>query len=47
VPALRGIFKFTYLHGRDLLVCVAIGAGSVVWFELLKVANRRRPVRSR
>ena len=46
VPALRAIFKFSVLHTIDLVVCVTVGLGSIIWFELLKVANRKRPVKS-
>ena len=37
VPFLRGLFHFSPLHGIDILLCVAAGAVSIAWFELLKV----------
>jgi Ca2+-transporting ATPase len=37
IPALRGVFKFSVLSVWDVLMCVAFGAASTVWFELLKV----------
>jgi Ca2+-transporting ATPase len=37
IPALRGLFKFSVLSVWDVLMCVAFGAASTVWFELLKV----------
>ncbi len=46
VPALRAIFRFSRLSAVDLLVCVVVGLASILWFELLKVFNRRR-VRAR
>lgn len=42
VPALRDLFRFAPLHVDDLLVCLAAGATGVLWFEALKVVNRRR-----
>jgi Ca2+-transporting ATPase len=46
LPALRAIFRFSRLSAIDLLLCVVVGLGSIGWFELLKVINRRR-VRAR
>ncbi len=42
VPVLREIFRFAHLTPLDVLLCVGVGAASIVWFELLKVINRRR-----
>jgi Ca2+-transporting ATPase len=42
VPALREVFRFSRLNAVDLLLCVVVGLVSIVWFELLKVVNRRR-----
>jgi Ca2+-transporting ATPase len=36
VPVLRGLFKFSFLHWDDVLVCFVIGGASVVWFEIVK-----------
>ena len=44
VPALRDLFHFAPLHATDLAICLAAGAVSVAWFELLKIIRRRRPV---
>ena len=41
VPALREIFKFSYMGALDVAVCVAAGAASTVWFELVKIGARR------
>ena len=42
VPALREMFRFSRLSVAAVLSCVGVGAASIVWFELLKVANRAR-----
>jgi Ca2+-transporting ATPase len=42
VPFLRDLFRFSFLHAADAAVCIAAGAFSILWFELLKLANRRR-----
>ena len=42
VPALRAVFHFSRLSAMDLLLCLVVGLGSIGWFELLKVVNRRR-----
>jgi Ca2+-transporting ATPase len=46
VPALRSVFRFSRLSAADILLCLFAGAVSIVWFELLKIVNRRR-VRAR
>ncbi len=40
VPFLQVLFKFAVLHPLDILVCVAAGGVSILWFEVLKVFNR-------
>jgi P-type Ca2+ transporter type 2C len=40
VPALRHLFKFSYLHPLDIGLCILGGILSVVWFEALKVFHR-------
>ena len=42
VPLLRHLFSFSFLHADDLLVSLLSGLVSVVWFEGLKLWNRRR-----
>jgi len=41
VPLLRELFGFSLLHASDILLCLAAGAVSILWFELLKLAHRR------
>ena len=36
VPFLTGLFHFSTLHVNDLLLCLAAGVASVLWFEILK-----------
>ncbi len=40
VPFLRDLFGFTVLHANDLLICLAAGFASIVWFELIKLIRR-------
>ncbi len=40
VPALQALFQFATLHPNDIALCLAAGVGSIVWFEILKVANK-------
>ena len=47
VPALREVFRFAVLSPLDVLLCVGIGAASVLWFELPKLVNRQRLARLR
>jgi len=42
VPFLQGLFHVSVPHFDDLLVCVAVGALSVLWFEILKLVNGRK-----
>jgi Ca2+-transporting ATPase len=42
VPALRQLFRFEPLTPAKAAVAVGLGAGSILWFEILKLANRRR-----
>ena len=39
IPALRELFRFSFLHLSDLLICLAAGLVSIVWFELMKTRN--------
>jgi Ca2+-transporting ATPase len=48
VPFLRDLFRFDALHAIDLVICLAAGAASVIWFEAFKAINvlrRRAPAR--
>ena len=42
VPYLREVFHFAALRLYDLVICMAAGALSVVWFEVVKFARNRR-----
>jgi Ca2+-transporting ATPase len=42
VPFLRDLFHLSALHFIDLLICLAAGAASVMWFEGLKLVNGRK-----
>jgi Ca2+-transporting ATPase len=41
IPLLRHLFRFSSLHMDDLMVAVVSGIVSVLWFEGLKLWNRR------
>jgi len=41
-PVLRNLFKFDALHLSDMGICLAAGTVSILWFEGLKLLNRRR-----
>lgn len=43
IPFLRTLFKFDPVHVDDLVFCLAAGAISIAWFELLKLIRRYRP----
>jgi P-type Ca2+ transporter type 2C len=42
VPVLRELFGFAELHWIDLGVCLAAGAGSILWFELFKLMSKQQ-----
>jgi len=42
VPALREVFRFARLSAVDVALCLVVGLTSILWFELLKVINRKR-----
>src|SRR5262245_11509795 len=42
VPYLREVFHFAALRPYDLVICMAAGALSVVWFEVVKFARNWR-----
>jgi Ca2+-transporting ATPase len=44
VPFLRSLFLFSTLHLIDIVICLAAGVFSIIWFEGLKMfKNRRKP----
>jgi len=42
VPALRDMFHFSTLHPVDVIISLAAGMVSVIWFEAVKIMNRRQ-----
>ncbi len=42
VPLLRHLFSFSFLHADDLLISLLSGLVSILWFEGLKLWNRRK-----
>jgi Ca2+-transporting ATPase len=42
VPFLRDLFHFELLHLVDVLICVAAGVVSVIWFEGVKYFSRKK-----
>lgn len=40
----REFFEFTVLSTSDILMCIIVGAASVLWYELVKVVKRSRAV---
>ena len=42
VPPLASLFTFSPLSPMDLLICFIAGFGSIVWFEVYKVAKKGR-----
>lgn len=43
VPFLASIFRFGQLHLIDLVICLVASIISILWFEVLKIINRRAP----
>ena len=43
VPFLQSLFKFSFLHPIDLVICVCAGGLSILWFEVFKAVKRRKP----
>jgi Ca2+-transporting ATPase len=41
VPFLASAFKFGQLHITDLVICLTASIVSILWFEVLKIVNRR------
>jgi Ca2+-transporting ATPase len=42
VPFLRELFGFAYLHFIDIAICFMAGMTSIIWFEAMKIFNRRK-----
>jgi Ca2+-transporting ATPase len=42
VPFLRDLFRFSKLHVDDVVISVAAGLVSVLWFEAFKLFQRRK-----
>jgi Ca2+-transporting ATPase len=42
VPFLSGLLNFHRLNIAEVGICLGAGLASVIWFELWKLANRRR-----
>jgi Ca2+-transporting ATPase len=42
VPFLRDLFRFSVLHLTDILICIAAGIVSVLWFEVMKAVTAHR-----
>ncbi len=41
VPFLRTLFHFAVLHPLDIVICLAAGFLSILWFEMMKIFNNR------
>ncbi|HEY9602113.1 MAG TPA: cation-translocating P-type ATPase [Allocoleopsis sp.] len=44
LPVLRHLFRFSLLHPIDLAICLGAGFVSILWFERLKIWNRKKQV---
>jgi Ca2+-transporting ATPase len=44
LPFLRHLFRFSFLHPIDLAICLTAGIISILWFEQLKILNRKKRV---
>lgn len=42
VPFLRDLFRFSFLHPIDLVICLVAGMLCFFWFELLKILNTKK-----
>ena len=40
VPAFRALFRMSYLHGIDIVICLLAGLSSIVWFEAVKALGK-------
>jgi len=43
IPGLRGLFRFSFLHPLDLVLCLVLGISSVLWPELLTLRRKKDP----
>src|SRR5690606_29989295 len=43
VPSFRAFFGFGILSANHILLCIAAGAISALWYELVKMVKRQRP----
>lgn len=41
IPGVRDLFGFAVLHPADLLICLAAGMASILWFEVIKALGKR------
>ncbi|MDO8525618.1 MAG: cation-translocating P-type ATPase [Candidatus Omnitrophota bacterium] len=41
IPSLQKLFHFGQLHSDDIIICLAAGIWSVLWFEILKLVFRK------
>jgi Ca2+-transporting ATPase len=41
VPFLASLFQFATLHPNDVILCLVAGFASILWFEALKLVQRR------
>ena len=41
IPFLRNLFHFAFLHPVDIVICLAAGLLSILWFEIMKIFNGR------
>lgn len=39
VPFLRDLFRFSFLHFSDILICLLAGFAGILWFEIFKMAK--------
>ena len=44
IPAITKLFHFSALHFEDLVICSICGIVSILWFELFKLAAKRKYV---
>jgi Ca2+-transporting ATPase len=47
VPFLRTLFRFSFLHPIDLVICLSAGAISILWFEVFKVIRSKQKIQTR
>jgi Ca2+-transporting ATPase len=47
IPYARTLFRFSFLHGIDIAICLAAGITSIVWFEVWKRLQFKKTSRSK